>query len=156
MALRASNAAPGLFPPVVLDGDLHVDGALLANLPASEMRRFNNGKVIAVDVSPAIDLVENAAYGESLSGWKILRSKLNPFSKEIPIPDIRTILRRAGELASVANQKKSVRNIADLYLRMPVDNYRLTDYDKAREIIEAGYRYGMEQIDLWQKQGDSF
>jgi predicted acylesterase/phospholipase RssA len=52
-AVQASNSAPALFPPVIMDGDLLMDGALLDNVPVDVMRRFaNGGTVIAVDVSP--------------------------------------------------------------------------------------------------------
>lgn len=147
--LLASCASPGIFPPVVLGGDLHVDGALLANLPSDVMNRLCNGKVIAVDVSPAVDLVENAPYGDSLSGWKILWSKLNPFVDPISIPGILSILQRGGELASIANQKRVIEKTTDLYLRMPVEKYQLGEYNMAMQIIEEGYQYAKVKIEEW-------
>ena len=70
--VRASSGVQGIFPPVVLGGELHVDGALFSNLPADVMKSVCAGKVIAIDVSPPLDLVENTDYGQSVSGWKIL------------------------------------------------------------------------------------
>ena len=151
-SLQASNAAPGLFPPVVLNGDLHVDGALLSNLPADVMNKLCEGTVIAVDVSPPVDLAENPAYGNALSGWRILWSKINPFAKPITLPDIRTILQRAGELSSVANQKSVIDNMADLYIRVPVEKYHLQDYKSAGNIIEDGYCFAKQKIEQWNQK----
>src|SRR5690606_20155777 len=50
-ALRASIAIPGILPPVVIDGQVLVDGAVLKNLPAEVMRQMNSGPVIGIDMS---------------------------------------------------------------------------------------------------------
>jgi predicted acylesterase/phospholipase RssA/CRP-like cAMP-binding protein len=148
-SIQASNAAPGIFPPVVLNGDLHVDGALLSNLPADIMSQYCKGTVISVDVSPAVDLAENADYGDGLSGWDILWRKLNPFSSPISVPSLLSILHRSGELASVANQKEIAERVSDLYLRMPVEKYNLQEYDLSQEIAETGYHYAQIKIAEW-------
>jgi NTE family protein len=38
-AMRASIAIPGVLPPVVMDGQVLVDGAVLKNFPTSVMRQ---------------------------------------------------------------------------------------------------------------------
>jgi EmrB/QacA subfamily drug resistance transporter len=50
-ALRATTALPGLFPPVVMDGRLLVDGGVLANLPFAPLLERDEGQVVAVNVS---------------------------------------------------------------------------------------------------------
>ncbi len=145
-ALQASNAAPGIFPPVLLNKALHADGCLLSNLPAPEMKELCNGTVVGVDVTPPVDLAENTPYEKGIFGWRILLSKLNPFVKTISIPSIASILRRAGELASVANRKQVIENSVDLYLLLPVKKYRVQDYKLAKQIIEDGYIYTKQQL----------
>lgn len=49
--VRASIALPGVLPPVTLDGHVHVDGAVMNNIPVEHMTRLTRGGVIAVDVS---------------------------------------------------------------------------------------------------------
>ena len=58
-AVLASNSPVGLFPPVLHNGDLLVDGAILENVPVAAMRarlgtplekRHGNGTIIAIDV----------------------------------------------------------------------------------------------------------
>jgi predicted acylesterase/phospholipase RssA len=52
-AVLASSRAPGIFPPMVIEGELHVDGGLINNVPVDIMKPFSNhGFVIGVDVSP--------------------------------------------------------------------------------------------------------
>ncbi|MGM9451259.1 patatin-like phospholipase family protein, partial [Klebsiella sp. K47] len=50
-ALRASISIPGVMPPVVMNGQVLVDGAVLRNFPSDLMRRLNSGPVVGVDVS---------------------------------------------------------------------------------------------------------
>uniref|UniRef100_UPI0028A801A9 patatin-like phospholipase family protein n=1 Tax=Brevundimonas sp. TaxID=1871086 RepID=UPI0028A801A9 len=50
-ALRASISIPGVMPPVVMNGQVLVDGAVLRNFPSDVMRRLNSGPVVGVDVS---------------------------------------------------------------------------------------------------------
>lgn len=51
-ALRASIAVPGLFPPVIRDGRMLVDGGLAANLPIEAARQMGATHVIAVRLRP--------------------------------------------------------------------------------------------------------
>ena len=50
LAARASMSAPGLFSPVVVDGNTLVDGGLVGNVPVSVIKDMNVDVVIAVDV----------------------------------------------------------------------------------------------------------
>lgn len=50
LAARASMSAPGLFSPVVVDGNTLVDGGLVGNVPVSVIKDMDVDIVIAVDV----------------------------------------------------------------------------------------------------------
>ena len=50
-ALRASAAIPGLVPPMVVDGQLFVDGGIINNFPASVLSSMLRGPVVGVDVT---------------------------------------------------------------------------------------------------------
>ncbi len=145
-ALYASNAAPGIFPPALLNKELYVDGSLLSNLPAKEMKELCAGSVVGIDVAPPVDLEKNILYENGISGWQILWRKINPFAKTIAIPDIATILRRAGELSSVSNRKQVIEKNIDLYLSLPVQEYKVQDYKLAKQIIEVGYAYTKQKM----------
>ena len=81
-AVRASMAIPGIFSPILADGDLLVDGCVLNNLPIDVMQRLNhNGPIIAVNVFPDVDLLRDYRFGPSISGWQALAAKLNPLRR---------------------------------------------------------------------------
>lgn len=50
-SLRASISLPGILPPVVRDGAVLVDGAVMRNFPVDIMRAWHNGPVVGSDVS---------------------------------------------------------------------------------------------------------
>ncbi|MDZ7629150.1 MAG: patatin-like phospholipase family protein [Parvularculaceae bacterium] len=50
-ALRASISLPGILPPVVADGELLVDGAIMNNFPTDHMNSLHRGVTIGVDVA---------------------------------------------------------------------------------------------------------
>jgi predicted acylesterase/phospholipase RssA len=151
-AVRASSGVQGLFPPVVLDGELHVDGALFSNLPADAMKTVCEGKIIAIDVSPPVDLLSNTDYGDSISGWKILWNKW--FAKDVfRATDIGTVLQRASEAVSMANQKLTIQHMADFYMRMPVDRVGMFAFGALRTIEGIGYAHARRTIAEWKSQG---
>lgn len=50
-ALRASIALPGILPPVVENGNLLVDGAVMNNFPTDLMTNLHRGVTIGIDVA---------------------------------------------------------------------------------------------------------
>jgi NTE family protein len=50
-AVRASSAVPGIFEPVLMNTDEHVDGGLVSPVPVAYARQMGADFVIAVDVS---------------------------------------------------------------------------------------------------------
>ncbi|MDP6467400.1 MAG: cyclic nucleotide-binding and patatin-like phospholipase domain-containing protein [Pirellulaceae bacterium] len=150
-SVRASGSLPGLVTPVIQDGDLLFDGCLLDNLPMDVMRQWvGNGAVIAVDVVPPVDLEVKVENLESPSGWWLLMRKLNPLLKPIPLPNIVKILQRAGELGSVYGRQRLIdTNIADLYLRPPVEEFEILDFSTVDESAQIGYEFGLQKLRDW-------
>lgn len=149
-AVLASSRAPGVFPPVVYDGELHVDGGLLNNVPVDIMKPFcNGGIVIGVDVSPPHELNPIADYGDGVSGWDAFKNRFSPFVKEKTyLPSILLILMRTIEFGGISF-KREASSAADVYLRPPLLQFKRTDFHSAKEIAEAGYRHAREQIEAW-------
>lgn len=79
--VRASMTLAGLLPPLSDRGNLLVDGGYMDNLPVSTMFSLGPQDVIAVDVG-AIDDNSPRNYGDSVSGWWIMLSRLNPFAQQ--------------------------------------------------------------------------
>jgi NTE family protein len=150
LGLRASAGLPGILPPVVVDQELLIDGGFLRNLPADVMRELvGDGTVIAVDVSAEHDLAQKHHYGDAISGWRILWSRLNPFGTRLATPSIAAVLYRAGEIASVAMQREALAQVSDLYIRVPVERFGMLDFRRDREIIATGYKAATRRIAEW-------
>lgn len=66
-ALRATIAIPGLFPPVVRQGHVLVDGGLVANLPIAAVRDMGASWVIGVRVRPEWEYLPIARTAEEVA-----------------------------------------------------------------------------------------
>jgi predicted acylesterase/phospholipase RssA/CRP-like cAMP-binding protein len=153
-AVLASNSPAGLFPPVLHNGDLLVDGAILENVPVEAMRmrlgtplekRRGNGTIIAIDVDVREDLGADPSLTR-LSVWSTLKGYFSPQAH--PSPGIADILYRAGHIGGL-NQRASTVAQADHYLEPPVAEFSMMSYRRADEIAEVGYRYAMKHIEQW-------
>ena len=149
-AVRVSGGLPAVVPPVVFDGDLHVDGALLNNLPIDVMSQMcDGGPVIAIDVSPIVDMGENTPYGDTLSGWDLILNKINPFAEPIKIPTLPTIMQRAAEIGAVLQLKGIVEKLTDVYISMPVEHSDILGFKDAEKIVQVGYNEAQRRILSW-------
>ena len=145
---RASCSLPGIAPPVFCDGDLIIDGGLLNNLPVDVMRKLCEGPVIAVDVSPSVDLVTNVPDRDSLSGWELAWNRLNPLAETPYIPGIVDILMRAVSLGSVYHSE-SVKQQVDLYIHPPIEGFGIVDWEPLDKLVEVGYQFAREKVKEW-------
>lgn len=151
-SVLASSRAPGVFPPVVWDDDLLVDGGIVNNVPVDVMKEFSNGGiVIAVDVSPAPESARTEDYGMALSGVRLLLNRLNPFSASIYPPSIIKVLMKTIDFSSESYRRK-VADAADLYIRLPLEGFRFDDFKRSREMADTAYRESKEIIRRWTEQ----
>lgn len=153
-AVRASMAIPGVFSPILAEGDLLVDGCVLNNLPIDVMQRLNqDGPIIAVNVFPDVDLLRDYRFGPSISGWRALAGKLNPLRRwDRGAPLIFESLLRVLALNDV-HQAKTKRGFADVYIRPPVEQYNILDFGAYARIADIGYRSTLEALADWPEQG---
>jgi len=150
-ALRASMSLPGMVPPVLQSGDLLVDGGVLNNLPIDIMSDlYAGGKIIAVDISPKIDLANNESHYISTSGLKLLLARVNPFRRKGYIPSIFDIISRSMTLAAVNKSMQSnERDLASLYLLLPVDAIGTLEYSRLEKIVDLGYSSSINEVTKW-------
>nr|UXE44879.1 putative NTE family protein [uncultured bacterium] len=149
-SVNASNAIPGLLPPVLHGGQLLIDGGVLNNQPGDLLKEVCGGPVIVSTVSPRTDLAMDESFTEMPSAWRVLRSRLNPFETTIKVPGIPATLMRT---LSVASRRKSleVEQDADLCLHPPVECFGVDDRSKIEEIAEVGYEYTTKEIQIWKQ-----
>jgi NTE family protein/lysophospholipid hydrolase len=148
-AVLASTRAPGIFPPIIYDGELHVDGGVLNNVPVDLMKGFcNGGFVVGVDVSPPHELNTIQDYGVEVSGWQALKRRFSPIGRKTCAPSIPLVMMRTLEFGGISH-KSAIAETADLYLRPPLLEFKRTDFARAAEIAEVGYHHARQKIREW-------
>lgn len=137
-ALRASISLPGIFPPAIFDGNIHLDGSLLNNLPVDQMQESGAGRIIAVDLDFARDY--NVAEGKLPSNRDLLFNNLLRRSKPHQVPTLLNMLAQSTTLAS-DQRTRQFRHLADLYFNPDVSRYSLMDWKNFEEIAALGYQH---------------
>lgn len=149
-AVLASTRAPGIFPPVVMSGELHVDGGLINNVPVDIMKTFSNqGMVIGVDVSPPHELNRIEDYGHDVSGWRAIWHRFNPARhKRIYRPSILLVLMRVIEFGGISYRRQKA-ELADVYISPELLRFKRNDFHAASDIAEVGYQASRERLTEW-------
>jgi lysophospholipid hydrolase len=148
-SILASTRLPVVFPPIVWDGNLLIDGGIINNVPVDVMRGFPAcGTVIASDVSPAYDPSKISDYGHGVSGWQALKERLKPVSKRRLFPGPFSVLMRTMDYGGAA-YKNQIIGAADLYLAPPLARFGIAEYKSATEMAEVSYAYSVEKIAVW-------
>ena len=123
-------AVPGVFPPVVVDGFVHVDGGVLNNMPSDLIRNNGAGFIIGVDVAEGALPLDS----ESHCLWP-MRPRLNIFE----------LLARVGCIGDEAHSAMR-RKHCDVLIAPPLPNIGLLSFNECDRAIEAGYRLTLERL----------
>jgi NTE family protein len=122
--LRASVAIPGILPPVVMEGRVHVDGGVMNNLPVDHMARLSAGPIIAIDVSGDTRL---------------------PAANGTAAPNILSILIRTGTVGNEW-QRREARRAAALVLDPPIDEIGFRDWLAFDRAVAIGAEHAWERL----------
>ncbi len=139
-ALRASISLPGIFPPAIFDGNIHLDGSLLNNLPVDQMQEAGAGRIIAVDLDFARDY--NVANGKLPNNRDLLLNNLFRRRKSYQVPTLLNMLAQSTTLAS-DQRTRQFRHLADLYFNPDVSRFSLMDWKSFEEIEKLGYEHAL-------------
>ncbi|WP_284651178.1 patatin-like phospholipase family protein [Flavobacterium terrisoli] len=120
-AMLASSAFPSLFSPVEIDGRVLIDGGVVNNYPAEEVRKMGADIIIGVDVQ-------------------------DDLKKRDALKDATRILVQITNLDMIKsmNEKKK---ITDIYIKPDISNYGVISFDQGREIINKGELAAFLDID---------
>jgi NTE family protein len=118
-AVRASMAIPGLFTPVELNGRILADGGMVQNIPVETVREMGADAVIAIELHyPPGDVAQLS----TLVG----------------------VLSRAIDVMITQNERRSLA-LAQAKVRIDMDGFETTDYQRVDELIQLGYRAAENQ-----------
>jgi NTE family protein len=139
-ALKASVSIPGLLPPVVIDGHLHVDGGIMNNLPVDIMAAHARGPIVAIDVVGDAGLkMADESYGSE--GWFASWNRMRKGA-----PGLTSILMRAGTVGNEYHRRMA-RAQADLVIDPELPGIGLTHWKKFDSIVAAGHRAVAETLE---------
>jgi NTE family protein len=136
-ALRASISIPGLLPPVIIGGDVHVDGGVMNWLPV-DVLGAKRGAIVAVDVAsdPALVSFEEC---NRVHAWRFL-------GRRRKFPPIVAVLLRAATISG-DSLTKIAHAQADILFKPPLENVDLLDWQACDRAIETGYRHAVEKLE---------
>lgn len=131
-ALRASISLPGVLPPVVRDGAVLVDGAVMRNFPVDIMRAWHNGPVVGSDVSRSRGVDPKTVMHPPV-WWKWLLT-----GGWRQGPPIVSIIMRSATLTTKA-EIQLARAATDLLILPNPQKVEIRDWKAYDEAVECGY-----------------
>jgi predicted acylesterase/phospholipase RssA/CRP-like cAMP-binding protein len=151
-AIRASISIPGVFTPVMQDGDVIVDGGVIDNFPAATMAALcESERIIGVNISPHQDKKRVYDFDTGISGWRILFSRLNPFTKSLRAPSMVGVILRTLEINSTRRAKEE-EALVDVMIYPDVKKFKTTDYALWEAIAQAGYEAAIAPLTEWKQE----
>ena len=155
--MRSSTAVPAVFPPVVIKGELHLDGGILNNLPVDIMKKVveNKGFIIAVELTHYHKDVTKYNFPPVLPFWQTIFSKLGLAYKGYKFPSFTETFLKSLLAGSSAKQEENSL-AADLLISPDLSQYRLLNITKQQEniLIRKGYRSAFKAIKKWREKAD--
>jgi len=149
-AVLAASRAPGLFPPIVYDGELHVDGGVINNVPVDLMKDFcNSGITVGIDVSPPHELNPIPDYGDIVSGWRAFWRRWNPLrGRYVYTPSILLVMIRTLEFTGISYKHTRLK-FADIYMYPDMLKFRRRDFQRSAEIEQTGFDCARKAVADW-------
>jgi NTE family protein len=111
-AITGSSSLPSVFAPIVIDGNLIIDGGVINNYPIDEVRKMGADIIIGVDVQSGL----------------LTKDELRSASK---------IFFQITNLQMIERMKVNA-NLTEVYIKPEVKNYGVVSFDRATEIIKKG------------------
>lgn len=139
-AMRASIAIPGVMPPVVQNGQVLVDGAVIKNFPTDVMRQLNSGPIIGSDMSQTRG-VDAAGLENPPSWWRWLLSGAWKAG-----PPIVSILMRSATITTDAELERSRQETDVLILPRP-NGTDIRDWKVYEPVVAEGHSAAVSVID---------
>jgi predicted acylesterase/phospholipase RssA/CRP-like cAMP-binding protein len=138
--LRASASIPGVFPPVVIGQQLHVDGGTFDNLPVATARELDAGHVIACDIRRSTHA--RVGYETVPSGGTVLLDRVLR-RRRYRVPGLITTMMQATFLAGLERARTAAAD-ADLFVESNASRISFLDWSALDRAMELGYAQARE------------
>jgi predicted acylesterase/phospholipase RssA len=134
---------------VEIDGEHHVDGVFLDNLPARPAHQLAGGPSIAVNIVPRVDPLKADILANSPVLRTLIRAVLGQVEGGEPL--FFNALLRSFFLPTIAAAEQ-LRDEVDLLIEPPLEGFAFLDLSAFDEIIERGRTTAERQLDAWLKR----
>jgi NTE family protein len=134
--IRASISIPGIFPPLIDEGQIYVDGGIINNMPVDVMRAMGRGPIIAVDIHS--DTPFTAKTDQKPHGFSWRRAPQGP--------SIFQVLWRVATINAAATYG-SARFKPDVLLKPTLGSIGLLDWRGLGKTMDDAYRYAVAHMD---------
>ena len=140
--IEASIAVPGIFPPVIIDHHLHVDGGVMDNLPIETMNNKPVKYIIAISLSP--DINHSLQFEKMPSTWELIWNKITS-KKHYNLPNLPSIIVNSMTLNSRQKQD-TTKSFVSLFLELDLKKFGFIHENKYQNVIQAGYSQTQKYI----------
>ncbi len=142
-ALRASISLPGILPPVVAEGELLVDGAVMNNFPTDLMNSLHRGVTIGIDVAR-----EGSISPEAFTNPPGFLSLVWRHGFRSAPPNVSLLMRAATSRQELRPRESP----ADILIAPPVAGVQLRDWKSYDRAVIDGYAATLGALDRdWPK-----
>lgn len=154
-AVRASSAIPGIFPPLVKNGELLLDGGMVNNLPVDHMLKMLHGKGITIVSDNSMFAPDKNVYQfpPGLSLPNVILHTLKIQNKDYKFPSFVEMLLKAMLSGSGDKYRKNIQ-LATHYIKSDLSMFNLFLFDPAlqRKLSMLGYLQALVILDNLQKK----
>lgn len=148
--IRASASLPGIVPPAVYNNELHVDGAVINNLPVDVMNNFleDSGRVIAVSLSNQTPSVSDYTFPPVISLWESLQVKFR-WKKDYRVPSFFNTFIQSLLMGSHQQQLENMEK-ADILIQPDLHGFPLmARKNQSVRLIELGKLATQEALEKY-------
>ena len=124
-SIMASGALPSLFQPVVINGEMLIDGGVVNNYPVDELRAKGMDIIIGVDVQDGL----------------VNREELTS------APDV---LLQINNFRTINDMKTKVKK-TDVYIKPNIKPYSVVSFDEGSKIIKAGELAALSKLNIFRE-----
>jgi NTE family protein len=153
--IRASTSVPGIFPPVVMHGQLHLDGGIVNNLPVDLMKKYSSSisMCIAVELIHVTQQQKDYDFPPILPLIPTFLAKFKLAYKEFRFPSfVDTFLKSLLAGSSVKQNECALS--ADILISPQLSNFDLlrVTAKQQQKLIEIGHKATVEALNNPEKR----